>query len=82
VAPKVEAGLTQLILALGVFGEAEFQASVATTERTALAAVIVAALAVCAGEIKETAKTVAKMLEIRRLDLLTTSAYSSNLGIT
>jgi hypothetical protein len=43
---------------------------------------MVAALAACAGEINETATTVAKMLEIRRLDLLTTSAYSSNLGIT
>jgi hypothetical protein len=41
-----------------------------------------AAFAACAGAINETATTAAMMLAIKRRDLFTASAYSSNLGIT
>lgn len=45
VAPKVEAGLVQVNLTLAVLGVAELQASAATRDLTALAAVMLAAFA-------------------------------------
>jgi hypothetical protein len=82
VAPNVEVGRDHEIFALAVVGLVESQASLALTERTALAAVIGAAFAAWAGAINETATTAAMMLAIKRRDLFTASAYSSNLGIT
>lgn len=82
VAPNVEVGRDHEIFALAVVGLVETQASLALTERTALEAVIGAAFAAWAGAINETATTAAMMLAIKRRDLFTASAYSSNLGIT
>jgi hypothetical protein len=71
----VEVGFNQVILARAVFGLSALQASVATTERTALAAVTVTALAACAGAINENVTAAAAMTETNLREIFTASAY-------
>jgi hypothetical protein len=63
-------------LALAVLGADDTQASAATTERTALADVIGAALAACAGAISDVAKRAANRPFNNLRDLVTRPAYS------
>jgi uncharacterized membrane protein len=75
VAPYVDAGLAQVNLALAVLGVAELQASEATSDLTALAAVMLAAFAAWAGMKSVLAKMAATMPAKKRLDLITGLAY-------